>query len=142
MIWLVQILAIQFAISMAKHDGPAVSNFEYYGAGDKDMAVFHRYGWWSKFFFCAAMTIVPAQWPNTDLLDMFFRGLLSFLWIYLLFDPALNRSRKPRKDFFYLGLNDADGRFWNGTFGRNGGKVKFIVLLAIIAGVNVLIQVL
>ena len=136
MIWLIQILAIQFAISLAKHDAPAVTQFEHYGLANKQMARFHRYNTWTKFFYCAAACL--AMYKNWWMMAA--AGGLSALWIWLLFDPALNVTRSPKRSFFYLGLNDADGRFWNGTFGRNSGKVKFIVLLLLIVAINLLIQ--
>jgi len=138
MIWFIQILAIQFAISLAKHDAPAVSQFEHYGLANKQMARFHRYGWWAKLLFCLVAAIIPAQWPNTDLLAIAVRGLMAGLWVYLVFDPALNLCRSPRRKLLYLGLNDADGRFWNGTFGRHAGVWKVIVLGVVIAGINFL----
>lgn len=123
---------------LAKHDAPAVNQFEHYGTSNKQMAVFHRYNSLAKFFYCLAVSLLPAEWPNTDLLDMLFRGVLSALWIWLVFDPVLNISRSPKRKLFYLGMNDSDGRFWNGTFGKYAGQWKFAVLFFLIVIINYL----
>lgn len=135
LIYVCQIIAIQFAISLAKHNAPAVTQFENYGIGDTQMARFHRYNNWTKFFFCLSSSFIA--YDNWWLMAIF--GFLSFLWVWCLFDPALNLSRTPKRNFFYLGLNDADGRFWNGTFGRNSGVFKFAILLLLIIFINILV---
>lgn len=131
---LIQAIAIQFAIAMAFHDAPAVTNFELNGVTPEAMSTFHRNGWWSKVFFCLICALSPG-WGLW--LKMAAYGLLSGLWVYLLFDPVLNRSRRPRRPWDYLGLNDGDGRFWNSIFGRQAGKIKAVVLLLAIITINV-----
>jgi hypothetical protein len=128
--FILQAIAIQFAISVAKHDEPAVTKFSNSGLDHKPMARFHRYNVWLKGFFCimAAFVYQPVFWP------MLFAGFISALWIYLVFDIALNLSR--RKGWDYLGEDDADGRFWNKHFGTRGGELKAIILFVAIVIVN------
>lgn len=129
-----QILSILFALVFAAQNAPTVNKFEVLGASAREMAVFHRYGWWTKLFFCLAAG--SAGWPQFDKISLI-TGL-SGLWVYLLFDIALNRLRSPKRAWDYLGLNDADGRFWNGVFGQLGGKIKACVLFAAIVIINLL----
>lgn len=132
MIYLIQALSILFAIVLAKHDGPAVITFERYGVLPQTMAVFHRYNVWAKIFFCIVISLIPAwNW-----VDMAYSGILSFLWIYLVFDIALNLSRG--REWNYLGSNDGDGRRWKRIFKSNPGLIKAIVLSVLIAAVNIL----
>ena len=127
-----QIAALLFAGTLAMHDYPSIKHFEYYGVSNKDMAIFHRYASWSKFFFCILAALVFA--PNW--LNMFFGGFTSFLIIWWAFDPALNLARGLR--LFYLGSNDKDGRSWQKLFGNNAGKVKFFLLLLLIVITNLI----
>lgn len=131
-IYIVQAISILFAFGLARHDAPAVLNFEDKGVDPLQMAKFHRYNNWTKFAFCllAAATGFP------DVLNIGFAGLLSFLWIYLVFDIALNKARG--KSWDYIGSNDADGRRWIKWFGNNAGEIKALILFGLIAGVNVL----
>ena len=133
MIYLIQILSILFAIGLAKHDAPAVIHFEHYGIDNKQMAKFHRYNNWIKFFFCllASTIFIPT------LVLIFISGLLSFLWIYLIFDIALNKSRSGIS-WDYIGSNDADGKRWINWFGKKAGEIKAVSLLALIIVVNIL----
>lgn len=129
-LYITQALSILFAYALAKHDGAAI---ELFNSPDPNlqMAKFHRYNNWTKFAFCLLASL--AAFP--DLLNMGFNGLLSFLWIYLLFDPVLSKSRG--KDWDYLGENDADGRRWIKWFGKgNAGERKFFILVVVILVVN------
>lgn len=140
MIYLIQAISILFAITLAKHDGPAVSQFEDRGFKDEQtknkwMAVFHRYNNFGKFLWCVGMALIPA-W-HKEWVDAGFAGLLAFLWIYLIFDPVLNISRTPKRDLYYLGQNDSDGRRWIKWFGqKNAGKAKAILLSMLVAAAN------
>lgn len=118
---------------LAKHDAPAVIEFENDGVDNKLMSIFHRYNFWVKVLFCAVAGLVASPYW----IDSLFYGLTSALWIYLVFDPALNLNR-PKVKWHYLGLNDADGRFWNGTFGKNSGKIKAVILSVAIIAVNLI----
>lgn len=133
-----QACAVGFAIVLAKHNAPTVLHFEDFGfrseaERNKAMAKFHRYNNWVKGIFClmAALLLLP------DWKESLFAGVLTGLWIYLVFDIALNKNR-PGISWDYLGLNDADGRRWIKWFGKNAGEVKALILLAAIAATNVL----
>lgn len=137
MIYIIQAIAALFAFVLAKHDGPAVTVFEDKGITPLQMAVFHRYNNWVKFFFCiAASSVFAWVW-----IDMILTGILSFLWIYLVFDPALNKSR-PGRSWDYMGSNDADGRRWLKWFGKNAGEKKAVILLLLIIVINILNKIL
>lgn len=129
---IVQVISILFAVALAKHDAPAIDKFNERGIDNISMSVFHRYNAWLKLFFCIASAF--AYCPNWK--SAILAGLFSGLWIYLVFDIALNRSRHYKLKWHYLGLNDKDGRFWNNWFGDLSGKAKAIVLLAAIIAVN------
>jgi hypothetical protein len=132
-----QAISFLFAYCLARHNAEPVSHFEFHGTTPKQMKIFHRWNNWTKFFFCclASSPFYPA------VLQMLSAGVFSFLWIYLVFDPVLNRNRSPKKPWDYLGLNDGDGRFWNGVFGRKSGKWKaFILTTSLIAG-NIIYQI-
>lgn len=132
-----QVVAILFAIAVAKHDAPAIIHFYDYLASPLFIARFHRYNFWLKFLFCVVVSLLASPyWP-----DGLFYGLASGLWIWLVFDPALNISSGKQK-WDYLGLNDADGRFWNGLFGRNSGKIKAVLLSVAIIAVNLIYKLL
>lgn len=136
MIWAIQAISIAFALAMAWHNAPAVSQFEHSGINNLWMARFHRYGWWTRAVFVGICSLVgPLTWWDAGA-----RGLMSFLWVYLIFDIALNRSRIPARLWHYLGLNDADGRFWNGTFGRYAGKIKAAIISSAIVAANMIYQ--
>lgn len=128
-----QAIAFLFAIALAKHDAPAVIHFEHYGVPNNELARFHRYNNWVKFFFCllAAITAIP-EWK-----DMICTGLVSALWIYLVFDIALNLNR-PGKNWDYIGRNDADGRRWVKWFGKGAGEMKAVIIAIMIISVNIL----
>lgn len=135
-IYAVQIISILFAISVAKHDAPAANHFENFGVTPKETSIFHRYNFWLKFFFCLCTSVAVLFISGfTDGLNS---GLLSFAWIYLVFDPALNLALK-NKPWYYLGKHDADGRFWLSKFGKNAGVWKAAIILAFIATLNYLI---
>lgn len=137
MFYLIQVISIWFAFSMAKHDAPAVSSFEFHGIDVHQQSIFHRYNFWNKVSFCFVAACSMYEYDFLwSLDDMFFGGAIAAAWIYLLFDPILNICRKPKKKWHYLGLNDADGRFWNGTFGRYSGTIKAVVLLLAIIALN------
>lgn len=124
-----QLTTILFAIFCAKHDAPAVSRFEYSGVSKEEMAAFHRWNLGIKGAYCFAVSL--AHWYDWQ--EMLFSGVSAALWIWLLFDPVLNISRKPRRPWDYLGMNDRDGRTWNRLFGRAAGKVKAVILAVIAA---------
>lgn len=133
MIYAIQILSILVAVFLARHDAPAVLHFEYHGVDNNSMAKFHRNNNFIKFVVCclAACVFYP------DIKSMFFAGLLSALWIYLLFDIVLNKNR-PGKNWDYIGQNDADGRRWIKLFGQRAGEWKAILLFALIVITNIL----
>lgn len=137
MFYLIQAISVLFAFSMAKHDAPAVSAFEFHGISPNAQSIFHRYNFWNKVTFClvAACSMFEGDFL-WSVVEMILGGLVSAAWIYLLFDIILNVSRLPKKKWNYLGLNDADGRFWNGTFGRYSGTIKAVVLLLVILALN------
>jgi hypothetical protein len=87
-----------------------------------------------KIIFCIVCGAI--FWPGV--VEMLFAFALSGLCIWLLFDPVLNRSRDRKRAWHYLGMNDEDGKFWNGLFGKNSGKVKAAVLSAAIAALNII----
>ena len=141
-IYIVQAIAILFAVALAKHDAPAIIQFEKLEKDNLLMARFHRYNFWAKTLFCvlAALIFLPKDIMTTklpDFLNMFFSGLLSGLWIYLLFDPCLNKNR-PGRDWDYIGSNDADGRRWIKWFGENAGEKKAVILSVLVIAVNIL----
>jgi hypothetical protein len=123
MIYLIQAITIIFAYALAKHDAPAVSHFENWSATPKEIAVFHRYNVWIKGCYCFVIFSI-VFWLDT-VVNGINAGLVSAGWIYLLFDPILNISRTQKRKWDYLGMNDADGRFWNGLFTISKGKSKF-----------------
>lgn len=130
-IYIVQAASILFAFALAKHDAAAIRIFEQVEAvPNLFMARFHRYNNWSKFAFCliAAATGIPDGWI------MGFAGLLSALWIYLVFDIVLNKNRGRSWD--YIGNNDADGRRWIKWFGDRAGELKALILFGAILTVN------
>lgn len=132
--YIIQGLAVAFAISQAFHNAPAVDQFEHCGALDKQLATFHRYNSWAKFFFCLCISLCF----HPDAADMLFGGLAGFFWIYLVFDIVLNIKRRNRQKWYYLGKNDADGRRWLKWFGKNAGKWKAVVLILCVIIVNIL----
>ena len=131
--YIVQLVAIVFAVVLAKQNAPSVIHFENKGVDELTMAKFHRYNVWVKFIFCVccAVGFLP------DIKTSIAIGLLSFLWIYLLFDIALNKNR-PGRSWDYIGSNDADGRRWIKWFGKKAGEWKAVILSVAIVGVNVL----
>lgn len=135
----IQILAILFAFSSAKHDSVAVNHFEGYGFLNdiqlrQNIKVFHSSNSWMKFFFCcaAALYVLP-DWKEAITV-----GLIAALWIWFLFDIILNLNRIPVRKWHYLGSNDKDGRRWQRLFGKNAGKVKALVLVVMIVAINIL----
>ena len=129
----IQVVSIIFAVVLAKHDAPAVIHFENKGVDPLTMAKFHRYNVWVKSLFhvVCALPFLP------DLKTSIASGLLSFLWVWLLFDIALNKSR-PGRSWDYIGENDADGRRWIEWFGKKAGEWKAVILSIGIVSVNVL----
>lgn len=132
----IQVISALFAIFCAKHDAPAVSRFEFGGVSKGEMKAFHFWNNCLKAGFCA----IVAYGYYPDLRLAAFSGGLAALWIYLLFDPVLNISRNPRKPWHYLGLNDGDGRLWNGLFGSGAGRWKAAILAGVIAAGNILLR--
>lgn len=133
----ISICSAAFAILLARHDEPAVTLANKLAKPeDWQMAIFHRYNWWVKFCFC-----LMASWAGIpSLLVMFSFGMLAFLWIYLIFDPALSVFR-PGFSWNHIGDNDADGRRWIKWFGsKNAGRWKAVILLFLIA-VTIFIEV-
>lgn len=133
---MIQLIAILFAIALAKHDAPAVDNMEHFGVlSKKSLDRFHIYNSITKFFFClgVALPFYPIIW------DALFVGFISFLWIYLIFDIVLNLSRKiTKRKWDYLGENDLDGRRWIKWFGVKAGKMKALILSSLIIVLNLL----
>lgn len=131
---LVQVISIAFAVIAAWISAPIVTRFENKGATPHKMAVLH---WWTAFVKVVFGAVMVAQTlPNARLAA--FTGLFCLLWVYLLFDCILNRLRLPKRPWDYLGLNDRDGRFWNGTFGRDSGKWKAAILFLLITTLNII----
>ena len=133
----IQILAILFSFFSAKHDSVAVNHFEGYGFLNdiqlrQNIKVFHSSNSWMKFFFCCA----AALYGLPDCKEAIAVGLITALWIWLLFDIILNLNRIPVRKWYYLGSNDKDGRRWQRMFGKNGGMVKALVLFVFIVAVN------
>lgn len=132
MIWL-QVISALFAVMAALHDAPAVSNAHFYGwANPKYNGQFHAANAALKVVFSlmAAVPFLP-DWKEAGIAFG-----LSGLWVYLLFDPVLNRARSPKFDWWYLGKNDGDSRRWKAVFGSKAGKVKAAILFTIIIAVN------
>lgn len=125
---IVQAASFLFAWSVAKHDAPAVTNFRVKGIEPKDNSVFHRYNVWLKGVF-----VFMAFLPSLNLLD----AAASALWVYLVFDIALNLNR-PGFAWYYVGANDADGRRLTKWFGGNAGKYKAAICLLLILAINIL----
>ncbi|CAL7961525.1 membrane hypothetical protein [Gammaproteobacteria bacterium] len=132
--YIVQVIAILFAVTLAKHNAPAVIKFAD-GVSNKLMAVFHRYNWFTKFFFCLLASAIPKPF---SVLDSLLYGGISFAWIYLLFDIVLNKNTNKR--WYYLGQNDADGRFWLWLFKKKAGKIKAVSLTFLIIILNILYE--
>lgn len=128
--FIIQPIAILFAIATAFHDAPAVKHFENFGVSNKEMAQFHRYNWWLKFLFCFAASV--SGFPKLP--AMIFIGLISALWIMLVFDIALNIRRG--KKWHYISWNNANGRAWIRWFWKSAGQVKAILLTILIAATN------
>jgi len=146
MIYVLQILSIQIAISLAKHDAPAVIHFENFGADPVETSRFHRYNSWVKFFFCCACCFIMCD-HLSEWMEGIKGGILSFLWIYLVFDIALNMERSKiqaevKRQWYYLGSHDSDGRRWQKWFKKDAGKWKAVIIGGTIAIINVLIRVL
>lgn len=131
MIW-VQAISVAFAVITAAISAPIVTRFERNGATVRQMTLLHRYTALVKIAF--GLVVVLQALP--DLHRAAFSGVFAFLWVYILFDPLLSRFRRPKRPWHYLGLNDGDGRFWNGTFGRDAGKWKAAILLTLITLTN------
>lgn len=131
MIIIIQIISILFALSCAWHDGPAVTRFENAGIDADGMKKFHRYNGWLKFLFSLACALVFQHNIRLSVLVL----LLSATWVYLLFDPALNLVRLPKRKWDYLGISNFSDRFWRSM---GGGRIKAAILLAIITCLNFL----
>lgn len=139
MFW-IQVISFTFSVLAAAIGAPIVSRFEFSGGSDivRKMTLLHRYTFLAKAFFCIAMAaIVFVITRNYGYAAI--SGLLGALWIWLTFDILLNRMRKPKRPWDYLGLNDGDGRFWNSVFGKQSGKFKAAILLAAIITINIIL---
>lgn len=132
-VW-IQAAAILFTLFAAKISAKIVTRYENKGATIHQMTLLHRYTFLIKLAYCigTAAIFIP------DLKGAAFSGLLAALWIYIIFDPLISIWRIPKRPWHYLGLNDADGRFWNGTFGKNAGKFKAAILAAALITTNIL----
>ena len=124
---LLQAISILFSVAAAVISAPIVSRFEINGATVKQIDKLHSYTFWIKVVVCLVIMVI--SWE-------LFSGLFFALWDYLLFDVVLNRLRKPKRHWDYLGLNDNSGRFWNGTFGVNAGRWKACILIFILILTN------
>lgn len=135
-LYIVQALSIWAAFVFAWKDAPSVREFHNDGVSQEDMGKFHKNGSFLKLLVCILAGLVF----NENYLFAGFSFVLSGLWIWLLFDPVLNRARSQGFKLDYLGLNDADGRRWRKWFGdKNAGKWKAVVLSAAILILNILI---
>lgn len=136
---LLQVISALFAVLVALHDAPAVSNAHFYGwASPKYNGQFHAANAALKVVF-SLMAALPyfADWKLAAV-----AFVLSGLWVYLLFDPVLNLARSPKFAWWYLGVNDGDGRRWRAVFGEKAGKVKAAILFILIIGGNILWQII
>ncbi len=135
-LYIVQALSIWAAFVFAWKDAPSVRKFHNDGVSPEEMAKFHKNGSFLKFMVCILAALVFKD-------NYLFAGassLLSGLWIWLLFDPVLNVSRKQGIEWDYVGENDADGRRWRKWFGpEKAGRKKAFYLSAAIVVINVLI---
>lgn len=126
-IFALQLTAILLAVAYAAHDCKPVDNFNHYGVlGKNDLRVFHY-----SHFIMKAFTVSIAVYIHWKI------AVAMGLWIWLLFDPILNKMRKIKKPFFYLSTNTLDA-MWK-IFGNKGGVVKFCFLLACIVAWNILL---
>jgi hypothetical protein len=129
-----QVISILFPIAAAVISAPIVTRYENSGTDVRRMTLLHRYTFLIKSIYVGAWTAsCYGHWR-----EMAFTFGLSSMWIYLLFDIVLNRMRRPARPWDYLGLNDGDGRFWNGTFGHGAGKWKVVILTTTLIILNIL----
>lgn len=135
-IYIIQLVAIVFAVCVAFRDAISVNEFERIGTSNDTMARFHRSNVWLKTIVCFGLSMAGNGW-----LQMIEYGLLSAGWIYLVFDIALN-TKRPGRRWDYIGSNDADGRFWIRLFNGSAGKWKAVILSVLIVAGNVLIIIL
>lgn len=136
---MIQVIAIQFAVACAIHDSVAVNHFEGYGFRTDnqlkhELAKFHSSNSWMKSFFCCAASLYALP----DWITAIATGLVSALWIWFLFDIALNSNRNPKRQWYYLGSHDNDGNRWKKIFGKSAGKWKAVILFVLIATINII----
>lgn len=141
--YIIQLASIIVAWAIAKMQGPTIDLIENAGAPPRVWLALHTYGLFIKATFVGTMftiefmtvriTGVPHHW------EAILYSVVSGLWIYLLFDIILNKTRriKPRP-WYYLSINDADGRRLLDWFGPEAGKVKAYICAGLIIIFNVL----
>lgn len=133
-----QLTAILCAVYLARHDAPVANHFSDRGAEPLTIAKWHSNGFRLKFCLSAGIAALFAPVWLVALLV----GAVVALWIFLVFDPVLNKARKRGFSWDYLSDNDGTGRWLLKRFGKRAGQIKALACLIGIIGINIIYYVL
>lgn len=137
MIWqfiIPQLTAILAAVYLARHDAPVANQFSDKGADLLTIAKWHSNGFRLK----GAFTIGIASLFIPDWITALLVGVAVAFWIFLLFDPVLNKARKRGFSWDYLSQNDGTGRWLLKRLGKRAGQIKTLGCIIILTLTNIL----
>lgn len=130
MIWTVHILSLLFALFCARHDVPAINNFEFYGSTPSEQGLFHGANWKLKFVFCLLVGSIPFL-HGAGLINSFLYFTVAALNIWTVFDPIVARTRARKKVWYYLSKGNQTDRILLSLFGSKAGIYKTLICIAI-----------
>ena len=141
MYYIVQIASIFFALFSAGHDAVTANHFSDYSETPANLRKFHHSGNRIRIVFLVMPSILiafnPESWMLNYVLDAIITGLTGFFWIWLVFDPAINKSRHRSFSWDYLGDDDGVSRWLKKWFGRkSAGQWKAALCLLAIGLLN------
>lgn len=137
----IQVLCALFALYSGRHDVPAINNFREFGSNDKEQRMFHSANTFMKGMVAAMAAAIlimyDCHWKATGLCVL---GCL--FWMWLVFDITINLLRAGNFKWHYLGGKNVIDIFLWKHGGKNAGKIKAIVCVAIGIALNFLINLL
>lgn len=141
MFYIAQLTSILVAVYLARNNATAVNHFSDHGFPE-NLAQFHSSNLRLKLCLCAGLSLMivfnhDAYFFNY-LIDALIAGLTNAAWIWLVFDPVLNKTRKRGFNWDYLGDDNGTDRFLKKRLGKNAGQIKAIICLVVIVGLNIL----
>lgn len=131
MFYLAQALIVLYAFCSAQQEAPIVSyQKDYVAINDERVDQFHFWGW-----LMTAIVGITLSLFQTNAFGYIATPLLAALWYWMVFDGTLNKLTD--QPFFYVGHTSKVDKWLNKRFGKDAGKRKVQVCVAVITLINV-----